>query len=178
MQIDLSAKSLQKLHEISLENQSNTQAKSLTFDRTSNWYFDEGLRWSRDENGRLEEMQLGAQPLRDILCYRLLHCCSFHIHGDCDDGKEFKSLTPTDVVSLILSIVAQTGIAIKSFVVGVQYGWFCGKRLRPSTFSQCLEFQGAWAHLEELHLYVDLMSDSMSWAKDLMGLATDLRSVL
>ncbi|KAL8722503.1 MAG: hypothetical protein Q9225_001019 [Loekoesia sp. 1 TL-2023] len=102
---------------------------------------------------------------------------SFYIHGGCDDGEELESLTSTDVTSLILSVVAQTGIKINSFVIDVRSGWLCGKRLPPSTFFQNPKFRDAWENLKELHLYVDLKSDSMSWAKHLMGLATNLRSV-
>ncbi|KAL8700355.1 MAG: hypothetical protein Q9201_005494 [Fulgogasparrea decipioides] len=184
--IDLSARSLRKLDQISLDEQFNTQVKTLFIDWSSNGCFGEGLNWSREENGRLKEVQMSAQPLIQILCYRMINCRSFYIRGGHDDGEKFDNLYSTDVASLVLSIVAQTGLRITSFVVHLHHqhssnkihasGSLCEKRLQPSTFLNP-KFKDAWAHLKELHLYQDLDSETMSWTKDIMCLATNLRSL-
>ncbi|KAI4137384.1 MAG: hypothetical protein L6R39_007317 [Caloplaca ligustica] len=183
---DLSKESLEKLQHISIREELNSQAQTLLITPTRGSY-GKGLLWSRHENGYLEETQLSAQPLKDILCHRLTTCRSFSIYGNSDDGDELECLSPTDVTSLILSVIAQTGLRIRSFIVDLNHkhssgavygsGSLCEKRLLPSAFFQHPGFREAWAHLEALHLHQDLDEQSMSWTKTLMRLATNLRSI-
>jgi len=56
-------------------------------------------------------------------------------------------------------------------------GWLCGLRLQASSIRQGTKFREGWAHLQSLHLHLDIKSDTASWTCDLVQLAPNLKKL-
>lgn len=116
--------------------------------------------------------------LQDIL-KGMTNCKSFHIHnlGGMEDNTEY--LLPSDAIGIILSVVAETGLPIKSFVVDFRNrgsGSVNAERLQMSLF-QRPTFKNAWKTVEELRLEFSLASETFDWAKDLVLHTTSLKKL-
>ncbi|KAI9711151.1 MAG: hypothetical protein M1812_007255 [Candelaria pacifica] len=106
---------------------------------------------------------------------RLQNCKSFRVYsyGDLEEGgRAGEYLYPSDAVSIILSIVAEAGLPVKSFFVDFNcQGSLDGKRLQMQLYKQPT-FIAAWANLEELlldhYLSCGFPSATLEWARDLV----------
>ena len=177
---DLSRKSLQKLQEISENEQFRNRVETLLVKK---WEDDlgRGFWWHRNPAGQVEGRLPGVQMLRDILHGKLVNCRSFHIHslGGMEENYGSEGLMPSDAIGIILAIIAETSLPVKAFRVDFRSrgtGRVDAKRLQMALYSQPA-FRSAWAHLQELCLDFSMMPDTFDWAKDLILHTTSLRKL-
>ncbi|KAK2755473.1 hypothetical protein FQN54_006410 [Arachnomyces sp. PD_36] len=161
IETDLSFSNLQRLTLIAQHQQLRHHVHHISFyteyhiDRA---FFGRGFSWNRDPSGHLNFPQRSVQQLKDILTL-LVNCSSFHISGVhiCEDTIQPDLLGPSDVVTIILHIVADTGLSVTYFSVDFKQpngGGTCAmdaRRLYMPDFQKA-GFTTAWSHLQELSL--------------------------
>lgn len=126
--------------------------------------------------------------LRDVLT-KLVECKSFHIDSLGEDEGPYGSnyLTASDVTAIILSIIAETSLPVKSFDVDcrdrgsvkafdVEARLVDAKRLQMHLYQQPA-FLAAWDNLEDLRLALHLQSDTFNWARNLVSHTTRLKKL-
>ena len=118
--------------------------------------------------------------LQDIL-RGMTKCKSFHIHsvGGIEEYYDTEYLLPSDAVGIILSVIAETGLPIKSFFLDFRNqgsGRVDAKRL-PMSLYQRPKFRNAWKTIEELRLEHSLTPENFDWVKDLVLHTTSLRKL-
>ena len=133
VETNLSRASLQKLQNISVATPLKYYVQRLHVSKSPiiqakhrrGWDLGDGHEtdlWPRCPSGYLEPpLPRGAQILRDVLVKGLVHCRSFKVSGPGDYGEAprynaYKSghLTPTDAAGVILAVVADSSLPIKS----------------------------------------------------------------
>lgn len=184
LQTDLSRKSLQKIQSISENEQLRHHVQTLLI---KNWADDlgRGFYWHRVEGRDLSgcvdaRLSPGVQMLRAIL-KGMTNCRSFHIYsrGGMEEYYDSEYLLPSDAIGIVLAIIADTGMSIKSFFVDFR-NWGSGsvdaKRLQMPRYQQPA-FRIAWEKLEELRLEHCLTSDTFDWARDLVLHTTKLKKL-
>ena len=181
---DLSRKNFQKLEELSEWEHLRHHVRTLLIkdvrDELGQFRgLGGGFSLQRHPSGYLLAPLPGVQMLQDILLNRLPKCRSFHVYSEYASEESYESeiLTPSDAVGIILAIIAETSLPVKSFYVDfVSHGTgsFDARRLH---MLQCRkpEFRTGWAHLQELSLEQSMKSDAFDWAMDLVLHATGLR---
>ena len=187
---DLSRKSLQKLQELS-EAESLRHHVHILFIKIAStvrerMYTDpeEQVLWPRHLSGYLEAPAPGTQQLRDILLEKLVNCRSFHIHGPDDVEQPYDSghLLPSDAIGVILAVIAETSLPVKSFFVDYRRNQYSGggridlKRLQLQPY-QHPRFKSGWAYLQELYLDYYIDSDDSDWALNLILHAPNLQKL-
>ncbi len=190
VQTDLSRKSLQKLQELS-EAESLRHHVHILFIKIASTihgrvYIDpeEQTLWPRHLSGYLEAPLPGAQQLRDILLERLVNCRSFHIYGFDNVEQPYESghLLPSDAVGIILTVIAETSLPVKSFFVDYRHNQYSGrgridvKRLQMQPY-QHPGFKSGWAYLQELYLDYYIDSDDSDWVLNLILHAPNLQKL-
>jgi len=176
---DLSRKSLQELEELSEHEQLRHHVRTLLTKGPND--MGRGFSWDRHPSGHLLASQPGVQMLQDILLNNLVNCRSFHIYRDHEDEDSYKSdcLRPSDAVAIILTIIAETSLPVKSFYVVFRRrgtGKVDAKRLHILQYRKP-EFRTAWAHLQELSLEQTMTSDTFDWAMELVLCAINLQKL-
>ncbi|KAL9619923.1 MAG: hypothetical protein Q9160_005480 [Pyrenula sp. 1 TL-2023] len=180
---DLTPKSLQKLQDISQSNHLREHVEELvipcTLKNIPSQDLARVLSWPRSPNGRLDDPGnlLCVKKLQKLLLAGLTNCRSFRIEGfaalhyydpDC--------LWPNDVVNIILTIIAETGIHIRSFDLDFQ-GY--GPKTQRFDVRTCQQpgFREAWAHVKHLRLAfgVTRTSNSLQFVTDLLTHARHLQ---
>ena len=164
---ELSEKELFKIHvqTLSIKTSLNFQGQGFNeLERDSSWH--------RNPSGYLEAPPLMARILGDILVKRLVNCRSFHIHGYDDVGRLYESgiLTPSDAVGIVLAIIAEHSLPVKSFFVHFTErgtGRLDVKRLQLPLYQQP-GFRFGWAHLRELYLQYSIDFNDSDWAMHLI----------
>lgn len=177
---DLTPKSLQRLQNIS-ESKHLAQHVEALHIKNVDGTLERGFQWLRHPSGQLAASLVGADLLRDILVNKLVKCRSFHIDGydevEQRDGTDF--LIPGDAVGIVLSLVAETNLAIRSFTLESKKG--SAGRLDTKRLQMPLcrrsQFIAAWTHLEELVLDYSMTCDQHDWALDLISYAPRLRKL-
>ncbi|KAI9841924.1 MAG: hypothetical protein M1837_000310 [Sclerophora amabilis] len=175
---DLSCSSLQKLQNIAEEEPLRHHVQTLLIKRSptqsGRWFHDpeQDLRWRRHPSGYLEIQDSEFRLLRRVLVEGLVNCRSFNVHGhdDVDGLYESNRLTPSDAVGIILAIVADTSLPVKSFSVDFSpnsTGRLDAKRLQLPLYQQP-EFRSGWSHIQELLLEYSIDSNDLDWALDLV----------
>ena len=175
LRMDFTHNNLQKLLSISKHGQLRHFVRTLLI-KAKNNYLGRGFYWHRLEDGNRSAcvdpwLSPGVQLLRDIL-KGMTNCNSFHIHspGGLEVHYDSEYLLPSDAVSIILSVIAETGMPIKSFTVDFR-SWGTGsvdaKRVQMS-LCQRLTFRNAWKSVEELRLELSLTPETFDWAKGLV----------
>ena len=147
-----------------------------------------GFSWPRNHSGRIIDPQPGAQILQDLLLNRLLNCRSFYIRGGgSEDIRKSDQLVPSDVVGIILNIVAEIAIAVNSLFLDFN-GRAPGssstgsgssvdlKRLQVSLYRQP-KFRSGWVHLKELLLEQSMKPETFDWTMELISQAPNLRKL-
>ncbi|MCJ1304731.1 hypothetical protein MMC08_007544 [Hypocenomyce scalaris] len=183
---DLSRKNLQKLEELSRQKHLRHHVQTLLIkdlrDDLRQFYgLGEGFSLHRHPSGYLLDPLPGVQMLQGILLNRLLNCRSFYIYSDYASEESYESglLMPSDAVGIILAIIAETSLPVKSFSVDFLShgtGSFDAQRLHMPQYRKP-EFRTGWAHLQELSLEQSMKSDAFDWAMDLVLHATGLRKL-
>ena len=144
-----------------------------------------GFSWHRLEVGNRSAcvdtwLSPGVQLLRHIL-QGLTRCNSFHIQNLVPMEVYYDSeyLSSGDAISIILSVIAETGLPVKSFFVDFRHGGRADidtKRLQMS-LCQRPTFRNAWKNIEELRLEHSLTPEIFDWAKDLVLDTTSLKKL-
>ncbi|KAG8531957.1 uncharacterized protein KY384_003593 [Bacidia gigantensis] len=182
---DLSSQSLEKLDRVAATDHLRLHVQTLFLSYGHQSEFGNGLKWSRHQEGYLEKVQPSSQPLEDLLINKLPNCHSVYINSFQDSGDLTGELSVTDVVCIILSIIARSGLRIKSFTIDLcgQHPWNTSRgsghlyagRLPPYLDWQTSTFAEAWACLEELHFHQDLDPQITSFTRELIQLASGLK---
>ena len=181
IQTDLSYKSLERLQSISKSEHFALHVRRLGVKQTPSGIIGQGFDWPRHSSGCLAENLQGADLLREILSQRLLSCRSFLIHSydECGPHHDIESLVPSDAVGLVLSIVAKTGLPLRSFIIQSNHngnGRLDTPRLQMP-LSQTSKFVKAWSQIEELVLHYGITSDQYEWVLHLCSSALRLRKL-
>ena len=200
VQTDLSHNSLQKLQSISQTEHLKHHVQTLLirekYDRGDE--MGQGLHWHRLGNspGKIvNHISPGVQMLRDVLT-KLAECKSYYIYslgdyhinrlreGEGLYGSDY--LTGSDVTAIILGIIAETSLPVKSFRVDYKdpvdvnafdVGVVDANRLQMHLYQQPA-FLAAWDNLEDLHLAFHLQSDIVfDWARNLVLHTTRLKKL-
>ena len=141
----------------------------------------QGFDWPRQSSGCLAKKLEGADILRKLLSRQLRNCRSFLIHSydEYELRLESNCLVPSDAVSLILSIIAEAGLAPRSFTI-------CSSRLAngrldtlrlPISPCKTPRFIEAWSQIEEFELDYGVTSDQFDWVLLLISSAPRLRKL-
>ncbi|MCJ1362235.1 hypothetical protein MMC16_001337 [Acarospora aff. strigata] len=177
---DLSHKSLQELKELSAHGQLGCYVRTLLIKEGPN-DIGRGFLWCRHPSGHLLTPSSGIQMLQDLLLKDLVNCRSFHIYGAHAGEEPYESdwLTSSDAIAIILTIIAETSLPIKSFYVDFREGGtgrVDAKRLHALQY-QKPGFRTAWAHLQELCLEHSMTLDNFDWTMELVLCATNLQKL-
>lgn len=149
-----------------------------------NGYIGHGFCWNRQPRGQLASTLIGADLLKGILVYKLVNCRSFHV--DCPDEAEqllnTHCLLPNDVLGIILSIVVQSGIAVRSLKMqSTSTGDFSAGILETRRLSRLIcpqnNFRTGWAHLSKLELRCQIIPDQYNWLRDVLRSAPRLQQL-
>lgn len=178
-QTDLSRKRLQELEALAADEERRHHVRTLLIKGPSE--FGQGFAWVRYRSGSrsLSAPPPGVQRLRNILLNKLVNCRSFRICCDQEEEGSYKSDYPTasEAVAIILTMIAETGLPVKSFSVDFKNGHRAAlqlRRLRDLQFSKP-EFKTAWSHLQELSIAPTSTFDPLEWAVDLVTYAIGLQ---
>ena len=135
--------------------------------------------WPRHDSGCLAGNSRGADLLRGLLSQRLQNCRSFlvYAYGESWDERTNRVLL-SDAVGLILSLVAEADLALRSFNIKSDgnCGWLDTPRLQMS-LSNPPKFIKAWSRIEELGLDFALALDQWDWVLHLISLTVKLRKL-
>ena len=178
---DLSRSSLQRLRGISEVEQLASHVRCLHIVyRENDGKLGEGFGWSRDQWGSWGDQLEGLGSLKSVLFDKLLKCRSIRIdsYDEYEPRQETDSLTPSQAVGLILSLVA-AGLGLRSFAIGSSHegsGRLDTKGLQISLTYTPL-FIAAWSQIEELCLRYVMTSDQYDWILHLVSVASRLRSL-
>lgn len=183
LETDLSLNSLDRIAVISQNQQLRHYVHHLSMNGIYPNFFGQGFTWDRHSSGRLLFPQPGIQKLQDILTL-LANCSSFHICSVnlWEDTLESDSLGPTDVVTIILNIVAETGLPVRSFSVdfktpNLSREISADARRLYMPDPQTATFATAWSHLRELSVRQDLELGTANWVTELVIHAPSLQKL-
>lgn len=187
---DLTPRSLQKLQDISLSEFARFVEclhLTMTVDDTpqSRSTYGKGLQWHRHSSGYLIPPFPIHELLSGLLIHKFLKCRSFYIEifdegyvGTLPYVSEY--IRPSDAVGILLSIIAETGLAAKSFVIrdGTDGGGASRldtPRLQIPYSNGGRQFENGWVHLHDLTLQYGMTHDQEDWAFNLVKTAPILR---
>ena len=181
IQTNLSYKSLERIRSISESEHCAIYVRCLHVNASPDGIIGHGFDWPRHSSGCLTEDLKGTALLRGLLSQCLLNCRSFLIdsYDEYEPRHDTDRLVPSDVVGLILSIVAEADLAVQSFTVQSSHhgnGRLDTPRLQMPV-SQTPRFVKAWSQIEELALDFAIASDQWNWALDLISSAPKLRKL-
>ncbi|KAE8386696.1 hypothetical protein BDV23DRAFT_187004 [Aspergillus alliaceus] len=182
---DLNAYGLQRLVELADDSRLRDYVHVLFIAQLPTVQMGTGLAWTRDDSGVMNVgQQLGARWLRRALL-SMVNCKSFvvQLNYAWERAKDLP-FGPTDSITIILSIIAEAGIAVKSFSVFSQPGMNIfafnnvdGRRLHLPLLEEPA-FIKAWAHIEKLRFDHNLIPDKVAqWVVKLIALAPNLKSL-
>ena len=172
---DLTPDNLQRLLSISKNGQLRHFVRTLVI-KAVKTTLGQGFSWHRLEDGNRSAcvdswLSPGVQLLRNIL-QGLTKCNSFHIQnlGPMEVYYDTEYLFPSDAVGIILSVVAETGLPVKSFFVDFRSWGSCDIDAKRVQMSLCQRptFRNAWRTVEELRLEHSLTPAILDWVKDLV----------
>jgi len=180
VQTNLSRESLQRLQNISESEHLAVHVQCLHIKHRDDGKFGRGFDWRRHQWNLVADQLDGAGLLRDVLVKRLLKCRSFQIdiYDEYPPRRETDPLTLSDAVGIVLSIVAEADLALRSFTIKSNYD---GGRLdtkRLMRLSHTPQFIAAWSHIEELVLDYGMTSDQYRWILHLTSSAPRLWKLL
>lgn len=140
-----------------------------------------GFSWNRTSSGRLIFPHPCVQTLQEAIL-KLVNCRSFQIqqHHGHENSCELGQLTPSDTIAIILHIIAETSLPVKSFAVDFNTGGIGEvdiRRLDLATY-QKPEFRSAWAQLQELSLRKMIGQGNLEWVLGILVGASNLRTLV
>jgi hypothetical protein len=175
---NLSFTSLQKLQELSQHEHLGQHVRTLLIQGPHG--IGRGFSWHRNPSRSLILPHPGVRTLRESLL-ALENCRSFCLYND-GQGKygqryERDCLRPSDAVAILLNIIAETGLSVRSFAA--DFFTFCDQSVDLTLLHlesyRKPEFRSAWSQLQELSLrqYVD--GHNINWVRGLILGAPNLR---
>ena len=181
IQTDLSPKSLERIQSISKSEHLAVHVQCLKVKHTPDGILGQGFDWPRHSSGCLAENLYGADLLRDLLSQRLLNCRSFLIYNYDEYELRYDTdrLVPSDAIGLILLVVAEADLALRSFTIQSSHhvnGRLDTPRLQMP-LSQTPKFVKAWSQVAELVLDYAIMSDQWDWVLHLISSAPRLQKL-
>ncbi|KAI4169615.1 MAG: hypothetical protein LQ343_005554 [Gyalolechia ehrenbergii] len=181
LQTDLSRKSLQRLQDISETKYLAVHVHCLRIKHTDDGKLGQGFRWRHYPTSVLADQLDSAHLLRDVLATKLLKCRSVHIdsYDEYQPPLEQDFLIPSDAVGMVLSMVAEADLSLRSFTVESNHhgnGRLDTQRLQMS-LSHTLRFLTAWSHIEELVLDYAITPDQYDWISHLISSSPRLRKL-
>ena len=184
LETDLTRYNLQRLQSISKNEQFRHFVQNLVI-KAGNKGLGGGFYWHRMKGGgRFDcvdtRLSSGVQMLQDIL-KGMTKCQSFHIHsvGGWEEYCDTEYLQPSDAIGIILSVIPETGLPIKSFFVDFRNQGLSSVHAKRLDMSLCQQptFRNAWKTIEELRLEHSLTPETFDWAKDLVLHTTSLKKL-
>lgn len=185
LETDLSHDDVQRLQCISKNEQFRHSVQTLVFRADNDDRFGGGFYWHRLEEGCVDTRLSSAVQLFQDILKGMTKCTSFSIQtlGGMEHDPHMAyllpSLLPSDVICIILSIIAETDLPVKSFFVNYRslgLGSESARRLQMS-FCQRPKLRNAWKNVEELELEHMLTSHTFEWAKNLVLHPTSLKKL-
>jgi hypothetical protein len=177
VQTNLSSKSLQKLEQLSHHADLRSYVRTLLIRSPEN--IGRGLSWPRE--GPILPRPILPPPDVRILCDALLaleNCRSFYLSHNVGNPKlEDDCLRPWEPLKIILHIIAEARLPVKSFTAGsTEYlpRKFDTNRVHLASY-QRPEFKIAWSHLQNLSFRQQISGLEIGWIRDLIIAATNLR---
>jgi len=181
VQTDLSRDSLQRIKNISESEHLAVHVQCLHIKHADDGRLGRGLDWCLYQWTSLTDQLGGADVLRDVLVNKLLKCRSFHINSydEYQTHRETDSLIPSDALGIVMSLVAEADLALRSFTVESTHngnGRLDTQRLQMP-LSHTPRFTAAWSHIEELVLNFAMTSDQYDWMLLLISSGPRLRNL-
>lgn len=200
---DLSRSSVRKLEELSEHAQLKHHVQRLSISGSKERPLGRGYSWNRWHglsSGHLLAHQHCSQELGNVLNL-LANCRSFEIcrytradedtEVTCLSDNELDStvpywfrdcLTPGDAMTMILNLVAEAHLPVRSFLFDVQLpnvseGLYGNPVQRYTPDLQKAAFSAGWFNLKELTIKQKLPSSLVNWALSLIQNAPNLRSL-
>jgi len=174
---DLSPISLQKLQQLSLHELLRHYVRTLLIKGPHG--VGRGFFWERSPSQSLIFPHNGVQTLQDALL-ALENCRSFYIYNDHSSPHKLYDrgcLMPSDIVAIVLYIIAETSLPVRSFMAD----FFAFRetsvevnRLRLADYEK-IEFKNGWSQLQELFLRQETMCLYSDWVDNLIAAAQNLR---
>jgi F-box domain len=173
---DLSRASIQKLKQLSRHDQLGHYVRVLLIKGPHG--IGRGFFWDRSPSHSLIFPHPGVQTLQDALL-NLDNCRSFYLYNDGSPDKPYERgcLWPSDVVAIVLHIIAETGLPVRSFAADFfAFGeWSVDiDRLHLASYQKVL-FRSGWSQLRELSLRQRVLPKEFDWVQDLLLSAPNLR---
>ncbi|KAE8365052.1 hypothetical protein BDV27DRAFT_157250 [Aspergillus caelatus] len=183
---DLGFMSLQRLMRLAGDNRLKGHVHHLLIRGVLNSRMGFGFQWMRYNSGQLNVKQsLGARWLRHVLL-SLPNCRSFavHLNYGWNDSSEYSRLEPSDGITMIMDIIAETCIPVKSFSVYAHpsSSGFAFNDVDP----RCLQFDilkdptfiNSWAHVEKLKFHHNFIPGNIGeWVASVIALAPKLKTL-
>lgn len=178
VETDLSLDSLQRLAVVSQHQQLRHHVHHISINEIYSDFFGRGFIWDRYPLGRLIFPQPTIQKLQDILTL-LTNCSSFHIRGVNNWVETHGSdcLGVSDVVAIILHIVAETGLPVRLFSVDFENQIAMDVRRLYMPDFQKPGFTRAWSHLHELSLLQNVAHSTANFLTGLIINGPNLRKL-
>lgn len=197
---DLSPSSIRELEAISKHDPLRHHVQQLSIRGSKENPLGRGYHWQRWNGlsfGHLLVEQRCSRQLQDILHF-LTNCRSFEIcrysripntELACLTDHEIDltvprwlegCLTPGDAITLMLNIIGEISLPVKSFLVNIHLpnisaGNYGNPVKRYTPDLQKTGFSAGWSHLEELGIKQNLSSDLINWAMSLIQTASNLK---
>ena len=138
--------------------------------------------WYRNPSRSLIFPHPAVRILRESLL-ALENCRSFCLYSDGQHkyGQLYEPdcLRPSDAAAIILHIVAETGLPVKSFAAN--FITFCEACVDPALLHlanyRTPKFKGAWSQLRELSLRQDVDGHNFKWVENLIVGTPNLQSL-
>ncbi|KAB8199164.1 hypothetical protein BDV34DRAFT_231472 [Aspergillus parasiticus] len=183
---DLGFISLERLMELAGDNRLKGHVHHLLIRGVLNSRMGLGIQWKRHNSGQLDvEQSRGARWLRDVLL-SFPNCRSFTVHLDYgwNDSSERSRLGPSDGITMIMDIIAETGIPVRSFSVYAhpRSSGFAFNDVDP----RCLQFDilqdptfiNSWAHVDKLKFHHNFIPGNIGeWVASVIALAPRLKTL-
>ena len=176
----LSFASLEKLQQISQHEQLCHYVRKLLIKGPHG--IGRGFSWYRNPSRSLIFPHPAVRIVRESLL-ALENCRSFCLYNDGQHkyGQRYERgcLRPSDAVTIILHIVAETGLPVKAFAAN--FITFCETCVDPALLHlesyRTPKFRGAWSQLRELSLRQEVDGHNFEWIKNLIISAPNLQSL-
>ncbi|KAE8139832.1 hypothetical protein BDV38DRAFT_269603 [Aspergillus pseudotamarii] len=131
------------------------------------------------------KQSLGARWLRHVVL-SLPNCRSFSVHLNYgwNDSSEYSRLEPSDGITMIMDIITETGIPVKSFSVYAHpsSSGFAFNDVDPRCLQfdmlRNLTFMASWAHVEKLKFHHNFIPGNIGeWVASAIALAPKLKTL-
>ena len=179
---DLSRRSLLNLLDLAEDARYRHCVTTLEISQTSlGAQFGEGFTWHRDSSGLLLPPFVALHTLQDILITRIVNCRDFHFARISNVVQvDSSGLTPKEVMAMIVMIIFNGSIAVKSIRLTSDAKTTGFKVHQEPPFTQFLpksSFQAHWLQLQELSLDVSLIATGYSEGTALVTATKDLQKL-